>query len=206
MNANAHEYMKLYCSCLEEVKMRINAIESVLNRGTMGSDVFDIEFVGVQLRKTLEQIAFSSLVANKDAYSKVYDNYQKSWNVKYLMRDIERINPSFYPNPIRYSYQDTKTKIKNFENVEDGFLTKKDLIFLWEKCGAVLHARNPFLSGDYVINVKRPISEWVLKIKNLLSTHMIKLVNSDDLWVVIMSHPDDGRVHTLSASPRNNPL
>jgi hypothetical protein len=55
-----------YCTCMEEVNLRIGLVRSVVARSnTTGREDFDAELVFVRLRKTLEMIAFASLSANK---------------------------------------------------------------------------------------------------------------------------------------------
>lgn len=192
-----------YLNCLEEVKWRVQAIENVLNGASLGNETLDIEFVALQLRKVIELIAFSSLVANKKIYSDTYKNFHKHWNAKLLIQDLERVNPDFYQIPITFSHQDKETGVKHFKEVDEEFISKEDLIFLYEKCGAALHAHNPYKGNKQEINVKIPMIEWVKRIKTLLMTHRIHLVNEDKVWMVHMSHPDDGKVHALTGIPLN---
>jgi hypothetical protein len=59
-----------------------------------------LESTTLQLRKILELIAFGSLVANKDSYSTVYAKVSKTWNAGDLLRELEDVNPEFYPVPV----------------------------------------------------------------------------------------------------------
>lgn len=60
----------MYCSCMEEVKLRVSVIQAVVEKGlTVGREDFDVELVCVQLRKTLELIAFASLTASQARYA-----------------------------------------------------------------------------------------------------------------------------------------
>jgi hypothetical protein len=47
-----------------------------------------IESVYLQFRKILELIALGSLVANKNEFSKVYNDFAKCWNAQYLLKDL----------------------------------------------------------------------------------------------------------------------
>ena len=70
-------------------------------RVTTGDETFNIELVFVQLRKTLELIAFASLTTNKQKYSAAYANFATHWRVKDTLKALEKINPDFYPVPLK---------------------------------------------------------------------------------------------------------
>ena len=48
----------------------------------------------------LELIAMGSLLANSKALAQVQSKIQRYWNAKDLLKDIQAINPDFYPRPI----------------------------------------------------------------------------------------------------------
>ena len=54
----------------------------------------------LQIRKILELIAFASLVANKNVYTAVFSKVSKAWNAGDLLKELEQVNPDFYPVPI----------------------------------------------------------------------------------------------------------
>ena len=201
MSSNEKRDLERYCACMNQVKWRLSLIDAVLSSGLSEIEEFNVEVVALQLRKVMELIALSSLVANKSSYLKVYGNIQKQWNARTIVRDIERVNPGFFPRPIRFSHQDKETNVKHFSDLVSGFLTKEDLVFLYDRCGAVMHAVNPFTSG-HIVDIKRPVKEWVSRIRNLLATHRMSLVNSERMWVVVMDYPPDGKVHALTAVPK----
>ena len=61
----SEELAKLYCSSLDEVRMRLYLIRSVYN-GSLSADseIVNYEIASVNLRKCLELITFGSLIAN----------------------------------------------------------------------------------------------------------------------------------------------
>jgi len=194
--------MELYCNCLEEIKLRMSTVRRMVKgEYSLGRDDFDAEFASIQMRKTIELIAFSSLVANKEIYSKEYENYSKTWNPKYLIKDLERINPNFYPVPMFITPQEDPSSVKNLDFVKGGYLTKEEFVFLYDKMGKALHARNPFQSGENILNLKRSISEWIDRITTLLWLHRVKMVNRESFWVVFLQRPDDGKAHVLLSEP-----
>lgn len=191
-----------YCNCMEEVKLRIGLVRSVVVRSvTTGREDFDTELVFAQLRKTLELIAFASLSANKAKYSAAYNNFATCWNAKRMLDDLEKVNPDFYPIPVAYSGIN-KEGVKHFELLTEGFLTKDEFVVLYDKCGQILHARNPFTNQDAVIRLGYSVSDWELRIQKLLSLHRVHLVDSSNTWLVSMKEPNDGKVHAYDAQPR----
>jgi hypothetical protein len=134
-----------YADLMDKIKRRTVVVDAFGRRSASTTFVpTNIESVYLQLRKILELIAMGSLVANKAEYSKVYSEFSKCWNASYLLRDIERINPEFYPQPIiEKPCQELGAKVK-WEKKTDGFLTKNEFLKLYEKCGKIMHAANPY--------------------------------------------------------------
>lgn len=196
--------INIYCSYLEEIKERLFTIKQFTQGSTRLSDLnrkdYDIEFIAIQLRKVLELIAFSSLITNKDVYSKAYINFEKHWNAKYMFRDLEKVNPDFYPKPI-YVKGQNESGLKHLDYLVEGFLTQKEFLFLYERCSKALHAINPYSNGSEIINLKRSVDEWVKRITSLLYFHEIKLVGSDEIWVVYLEYPPHNKVTALRSSP-----
>ena len=202
MKKNKQTDIQKYCSLLEEVKWRSNAVEEVVDRNvTHGKEILDYEFCAIQLRKILELIAFSTLIAHKETYSNTFKNFRKHWNAKKLIENLEQIHPDFYPIPIKFNFQDPVTKVKHFDDVQDGYLLKEEVVELYDYCCTIIHTRNPFKTGSNNINIRNTVTGWIQRIKNLLSLHRITLVNSEVIWVVIMESPEDSKVHTLTSMP-----
>ena len=57
----------------------------------------------LQVRKILELVALSSLVANSKLYTKTYEDFARHYNAELILRDLERINSDFYPRPVTQS-------------------------------------------------------------------------------------------------------
>jgi hypothetical protein len=71
---------ELYCSCMEQLLPRFELVKCIFAKQvTSGHDFLDAEIVFLQFRKMLEHIAFASLVANKDVYSKVRGSFATDW-------------------------------------------------------------------------------------------------------------------------------
>lgn len=193
------EDILVYCAQMEDVKRRIAFINSILDsKTTTGRDDFDGEIVCLHLRKCLELIAFASLAAHKDSYAAVHTNFRQDWNAKKLLHKLEKVHSEFYPTPVRFA-AGTDPGVRHLDRIVNGFLTKDDFIFLYDTCSEVIHIWNPFLEKPRVVNFERPLKEWILRIKLLLDLHWIRLVGTDNIWLVQMAHPNDGKVHVFFA-------
>jgi hypothetical protein len=120
----------------------------------MKQEGLDGEVVCLMVRKILEQIAFASLIAHKDAYETTHSDFAKTWRVRQLLERIEAIHPGFYPRPVSGPTVDD-SGVKHFADVNDGFLTREDFVFLYDKCSEALHTWNPFRAGARVVDTQR---------------------------------------------------
>ena len=195
------EPLQMYCDFMEEVKTRISIIRFVADRSlSLGlGELFDYELMCIHFRKCLELIAFASVMANKNRYAEVYNDFNHHWNAKRILNKLNKIHPEFYPSPIESTAEDQQG-FHMLNVLADGFLTQEEFENLYDKCSEVLHTRNPFRAGEATIDFGKPIIHWVSLIQKLLNMHYMRLVDDDNLWVVYMKHPDDGKVHVLKAS------
>ena len=192
----------IYCNCMERVRFRINFVQTVLSgQIKIGSDDQTLELIFVQFRKSLEEIAFASLSANKEKYSEVYENFSQHWNAKRMIEALHKLNPNFYPVPSSPLVQTGPGKYRFGPQLTDGFLTKDDFVFLYNCSSAVLHTRNPYREGNQTIDVKHSVEEWVNKIQKLLSCHLVVLLNGQ-IWIVNV--PGQGRVEAYAADRVKN--
>ena len=195
-----------YCGLMEEIKRRTGVI-SAFGSGDAKAlyKATTIEAIYLQFRKILELIALGSLVANKNEFSKVYADFAKCWNAQYLLRDIERVNPNFYPRPILEAKANQPGVKAEWQEKKHGFLTKAEFLKLYEKCGAIMHAGNPYGSqvdyGYYEGNIQK----WLNEITGLLNSHTIRLVNDPNLYLIHMKEDRDDRVHHYVFSPAPKP-
>jgi hypothetical protein len=196
-----------YCNLMEEVKRRMLVINAFGNRlTTTPFGATNIESVYLQLRKILELIALGSLVTNKVEFSKAYSEFSKYWNAQYLLQDLERVNSEFYPQPI-IEKPGTKPEVAaDWEPKTSGFLTKEDFLKLYEKCGKIMHAGNPYGTQIDYSYFEKSIQDWLNKITGLLSSHYIKLVNDPNIYLVHMRENErSGSVGHYIFAPINRP-
>lgn len=201
MNMPTSQAAAVYCDLMEEAKSRIALLQRITTGSLRhGTENFEYECASLQLRKVLESIAFGSLCANKPAYAKVHANFERHHRAKDLLRALEKVNPHFYPTPMRFG-QSTTPGVKHLDRVDDGYLTPNEFVDLYDTCSKVLHVWNPFSPDARHINFGRTVAEWVQRIQRLLDMHLMHLAGSDDVWVIQMVSPEDGKVHAFPASP-----
>jgi hypothetical protein len=89
-----------------------------------------------------------------------------------------------------------------FENVTDGFLTEEGFAALYDSCGGILHARNPFRTDSRKDKFCDQVPAWLGQIDTLLRVHYLQFAENADIWVVVMHDASDGRVHARAAEPK----
>jgi hypothetical protein len=169
MNASDPDIQK-YCALMEEVKLRIGVVDFFSS--APGRALYQppaLESSCLQLRKILELIAFGSLVANADAYTSVYSKVSKGWHAADLLKELEVVNPQFYPVPVVQVSSDVPGTILRHKRREGDYLTKTDFPEVYGRCGVMAHAANPYRKEiDYAYYLKMlPI--WRTQVINLLT-------------------------------------
>lgn len=170
-----------YRNLLMDIKRR-TALIYAFNEGDTHAiyRITTIESSCLQIRKILELIAFGSLVANIEIYSKEYKKFATHWNAKFILKDMARINPEFYPHPIIQKPSIDTAIHSEWENIPElDYLTQSDFVDVYEKCGAILHAANPFGKQIDTLRYQNDIPIWCAKIINLLNAHTIRLVGDN---------------------------
>ena len=190
------EHRLRYQQCMEEIKKRAEVIDGFI---TGKCDAMYIQTLGecmcLQLRKILELIALASLAANHQAYKKYRDNFERDWHSGRIFKTLEKINPDFYPQPTRQVLDETGQVVVGSEEIKTGFLTKQAHQQLYNICGAILHAQNPFFRSEQDIrNFITEVPMWMEKIRILLNHHHVRLTEEDIFFAVLMRAKSDENV------------
>lgn len=177
---------------MEEVKQRYFLVTGLVNRDwSIPSRVADVEFTYLQLRKILELIALGSLVVNASLYNKSKRELQKQWNAERIVKILDKINPDFYPVPVRIDDVGSLEGYQKLVVFEGDFLTKNDFIALYNVCASAMHAENPFKAVTYYAGLRDGIASWLIKIRNLLSVHHVRPVGSLCFCLIEMGAEDE---------------
>lgn len=192
-----------YCDLMAEIKARFKLIKDVGDgRITALPRDARVELVYLQFRKTIEQIAMGSLLANLQMHASIQLEIQKYWNAKDLLKKLKDLNPEFYPKPIIQKPSERPgVKIEWLDRLDD-FLTKDRFITLYDKCGGILHAPNPLAPKQKLATLEKDAPKWFLWIINLLNAHVIRLVGDTTLWLIQMGSDKQPPTYTIFGRSR----
>ena len=180
------------------IRHRLNVVQAIVSGGIkLGDENQATELIFVQFRKTLEQIAFASLSANKEKYAEVHANFSNHWQAKRMLDIMDAVNPNFYPVPLPAPLEIAPGNKYLGEPLTDGFLTREDFILLYDRSSEALHTRNPYKEGDDTIQIKYTVQEWIARFQRLLSWHYATLLTGD-VWLVNIPCEGDVRVYPLT--------
>ena len=188
-----------YCNMMEELKRRTTVVYGLLyGPYTTPYPATNVECMVLQIRKILELIALGSLVAHRDEYSRQYAKFAEHWHAGRILRDLEKINPALYPKPVKEVPSKCGGVKNDLVDVTEEFLTKQQLVEAYDRCGEILHAKNPFLGQQDYAAFDSLVPQWMERIRCLLNTHMIHLIETDYFILVHMKEPMDDRVHAYT--------
>jgi hypothetical protein len=192
---------------MEEVKRRIAVVQSFLaGQSKTIYQATTIESMCLQIRKILELIALGSLIANKSVFVEQNAKFEKFWNAKLILQDIERINAKFYPRPIKEVPSITPGVVNDLVELKSGYLTQEKFLKVYEKCGKIMHADNPFGSKTIFEYYEKEVLTWLKEIMSLLNTHTIRLFNDKNMYLIHMKEDRDDRVHGYTFAPVKNTI
>lgn len=187
----------VYVSVMEEIKRRTAVIHSFL-RGASSAlyRATQVESIYLQIRMILELIALASLAANKPLFEEIRKKFHKHWNPSDILKDIEALNPGYYPKAILEVPSGKTGVVNDLVPKDSGFLTKAELVTIHGRTGNILHARNPFGKQLDYQEYEIQIPNIMDKIRMLLNCHQIQLLGEQDFFYLIhMKEDRDDRVH-----------
>jgi hypothetical protein len=206
--------MKLYADLLGEAKVRISAIEAILNRQLVLPSPIAHEFCFLQLRFLCEIIALGCLVLHGDIKAEASakalreGKIKKAWSAQLIIEELSKLHPSFYPFPT------TQLKLPGGPNFHltplkpDDYLSKDDLVRLWNHCGDHLHrgSLKKLLKARMPTQFNFPdVSGWLTKIGALLSFHVVPLFEPGTLLLCILRNRDDNEAVQVAFAAANPP-
>lgn len=188
--------LQLYTQQMELIKRRIEVVDSIIKKKSHSTpyEASNIELCCLQLRKCIELIVMSSLVANSETYLEMYNRLGRDWKVPLISKDLERINPNFYPTPIRIiPHEDRPDEFIKFD--DGNYISCNALLDYYEKIGAIMHSENPFGNpidySEYEMLIRRCRDEII----NLLNVHLAHLSDGKSMLYVVMQSNKDKKVH-----------
>lgn len=195
-----------YAAVMKEIKLRAEVITLFLS-GRRDAHYIPptIESTGLQFRKIFELVAFGSLAANREEYRLIYADFEKHWEAARLVKNLRKINLNFYPKPVVEVPCADPRAVHALKNRDADYLTEGELIEAHGRCGALMHAANPFASPiDYpFFQASFPV--WLTRLMNLLNNHQIQLIGDPGFYLVHMKEVGDDEVHWYRFQPPPSP-
>ena len=190
---------ELYCELMEEIKERISiirqfgAVEANPKHGLAHGYAQEICYL--ELRLICELIALASLVAHGDIPATKHPKLRKAYKPDVILDEMLRLNPEFYPRALA-DVLDKNGRLEGWRPKPNP-LTREQLKELWIECGSYLH-RGSIKDLD---NDRRPdfwrVTQWHNKVIQLMSIHMICLVDGKSAFHVgLWSARDDSVIMT----------
>jgi hypothetical protein len=193
--------MEQYASLMEEVKLRITVVDNILQGTTKLPLPPAVESVALQFRKVLELVAFASLIANKKAYASTYKDFSKEWNAKKLLQKLAKLNPQFYPVPVKQVKSDLPGIAWKHEKITDAYLTKDAFVDVYQACSELIHTPNPYGKVVDLASYMAKFPEWRAQIMRLLNLHELHLFNEPGMHVCSMMTAGTDKVLVYTFSP-----
>lgn len=195
--------LDVYAGLMEEIKVRISAIQA-LSTGSTGLIVpLARESCFLQLRMICELMALGCLVAHGDLSVKKTALHTK-YQADFIMNELLKIHNDFYPHPVTVTTMPDKSA--HLEDIKDGYLTRSELTKLYAQCGGNLHKGSfkRLLSEHKPDQGKQDFAEivnWTNKIIRLLNNHRIALLDKKSLYLCSLKNTLTGRVQVAFAQP-----
>lgn len=146
---------EIYLQQMIEVKRRFRAVDRILGAKkphTRDIDV-DNESAFLQVRRIIELITFSAIVADEQRYQRSREldavanekdkgDYTADWNAAYILVKLSKISPYFLPRPLGpMTVQPNGTKHFNEAAAK---LTHDRLVSIYKTAGGYAHTANPY--------------------------------------------------------------
>lgn len=182
-----------YRSLMEEVKLRLEAVELIskrFDRTNAGfENVVNFECAIVQIRKSIELISVCVLLAHNSIKIFQHRNLIGEYHSGRLISRLERLNKNCFPLVCEGSEFEPDQQSEVLIVRDDDGRAKKDILNIYKKCGGYLHSNSlyKFLSdGGSKFNLTDAII-FRNSLVSLLDFHAVILPKEDEVLVTAMS-------------------
>ena len=185
--------MYTYLAVMRIIQRRTEVVTRLINHEIDMTYTFtQAESIALQIRMIIESIALASLSANKSLFKVEGDKFKEWWRAESIFKDIEKKNPDFYPLPLEEDPLDLS--ISDITYTQDGFMTRDEIVKVYNCCCDFLHAKNPYAEKRDHEGFISEVPNWMDQINKLLNYHQIKLLDDDGEYFVTMRDPDRGNL------------
>lgn len=193
--------LRVYCNEMNKLKVRQVMMHRFIELARLESPeqlMVSAEVICLQLRLILEHIAFASLAANRAAYAEARASYAQDYHAKKILGAIAKLNPDFYPRPV--TQEQNPDGGTHLANVNGAFLTRSQFETAYDRCGSVLHARNPFREPPDYGRLIDDAERWVKLVSRLLDKHIVHIVGLKG-FVLVGMNPHDHSAEAFTLVP-----
>jgi hypothetical protein len=191
--------LDLYVSLMEEIKLRIEFMQSVLTNRIIMPGQIAREFCHLQLRLICEILAIGSLAIHNDTSD--VKALEKQWSAHEIMPRLEKLNPNFFPVACVVS-RDPDGAF-NITDIVPKPLDKETFLRLYGKCGGELHRGHLRKIAASIpvppVNLD-DIGSDTKKIIDLLRQHRIASADFKKHYVCVMENTPGGKCAMITAA------
>jgi hypothetical protein len=181
--------LKIYLHCIEEAKHRLAYAEKYAG-GVTGQVRIDTEGACLQLRKAFELIALAAIAPHKSKYeawrqqAEQAGDFRRDYHGRKILQSLAKINPYSFPRPVLPLVQQDGPR--HYDLFRGEYLTKKRYEKIYDQCGRLLHADNPWAHAKPYEEFKRLVPEYLTLTKALLNLHVVIIQdeNASAAWIV----------------------
>jgi hypothetical protein len=185
------EDQAVYLDKIKEALTRLSVCEQYLVDAEASGKVFGFESAAVQMRKAMEAIAFASIAPNREQYSVVRSNaekssdYRKDWNARSICLILKTVNPDFYPQPIGQR-EKVGPNAWHYGEPQGGHMSQATFEKFYARLGRFLHADNPWDNDKGWSSLGKELADAIKSLRKLLTLHRtsIRTKNFRGVWVV----------------------
>jgi hypothetical protein len=191
------QLQKIYLSKVEECLDRLKACEEFMKSYKEKEDIYTLESAILQMRKSLECVAYAAIAPNKKEYKEFrakadrQPDYTRDFHAGKILEMLSKINKDFYPKPVSPPISKGPGRW-HFEKREDGALTKNQFSSFYDRLGKFLHADNPWGNDKGIKNLLNDIPTVIDSVKSLLLWHFTKVSTPKFTGVWVVEVPSNG--------------
>jgi hypothetical protein len=172
-----HNVLRPYCNLMQDIKIRIDAMQKLAKNRSRVPDQVRIECEQLQIRMISETLAIACLFVHGDVEGTRSARLTKAYQADFIMNALEKLHPRFYPRPTKQIL--TNGVPTGIADVEDGFLTKSEMLKSYREAANFLHVGtlNDFLANETASNDYQAVGIWVRRLTTLLNHHCIYIAD-----------------------------
>ena len=196
---------------MSEAVDRLFACETYLAAYKVSASIFDLESAALQMRKSMETIAFASIAPNEKMYAQFRKNAAKpanhgnDWSASSIFFNLDQVNSDFYPIPLGVPFQEEENRW-HFPDGKEDYMSRKQFEKMYDRLGKFLHADNPWGSSKGWDHFANDLPGALSKLRALLHRHSAIIRNLDFKGTWIVEAPSDGTPPRILEAKADGPF